>query len=73
MGRDEITFGSLPFTVTGDRFSAPCNNNNWLGSRPAAMGNDAEAKLASAEARRLNPKLTMKSFPVHYRGSLWMA
>ena len=30
----ELASGSLPFTVTGDRFSAPCNNNNWLGSRP---------------------------------------
>ena len=28
----ELASGSLPFTVTGDRFSAP--NNNWLGSRP---------------------------------------
>ena len=28
----EIASGSLPFTVTGNRFSAP--NNNWLGSRP---------------------------------------
>jgi hypothetical protein len=26
----------------------------------AAKGNDAEAKLALAEARRLNPKLTVK-------------
>ena len=30
----ELASGSLPFTVTGDQFSAPCNNNNWLGSRP---------------------------------------
>ena len=30
----EIASGSLPFTFNGDRFSAPCNNNNWLGSRP---------------------------------------
>ena len=28
----ELASGSLPFTVTGDQFSAP--NNNWLGSRP---------------------------------------
>ena len=27
----EIASGSLPFTVTGDRFSAPCNNNSGLG------------------------------------------
>jgi hypothetical protein len=30
----EIASGSLPFTFTGDRFSAPCNNNSWFGSRP---------------------------------------
>ena len=30
----ESASGSLPFTVTGDRSSAPCNNNDWLGSRP---------------------------------------
>ena len=35
-----------------------------LAGAEAAKGNDAEAKLALAEARRLNPKLTMKSFPV---------
>jgi hypothetical protein len=25
----ELASGSLPFTFTGDRFSAPCNNNNF--------------------------------------------
>jgi adenylate cyclase len=33
-----------------------------LAGAEAAKGNDAEAKLALAEARRLNPQLTIKSF-----------
>ena len=34
----------------------------FLAGAEAAKGNDAEAKLALAEARRLNPQLTIKSF-----------
>ena len=33
---------------------------SWLAGAEAAKGNDAEAKLALAEARRLNPQLTIK-------------
>ena len=33
-----------------------------LAGAEAAKGNDAEAKLALAEARRLNPQLTIKWF-----------
>jgi hypothetical protein len=33
-----------------------------LAGAEAAKGNDAEAKLAVAEARRLNPQLTIKWF-----------
>ena len=33
-----------------------------LAGAEAAKGNDAEAKLALAEARRLNSKFTIKSF-----------
>jgi hypothetical protein len=29
-------------------------------------GNDAEAKVALAEARRINPQLTIKWFAEHY-------
>ena len=34
----------------------------------ALKGDDAEAKLALAEARRLNPKLTIKWFAEHSPG-----
>jgi predicted Zn-dependent protease len=34
----------------------------YLAGAEAAKGNDAEAKLALAEARRLNPQLTIKFF-----------
>ena len=34
----------------------------FLAGAEAAKGNDAEAKLALAEARRLNPQLTIKWF-----------
>ena len=34
----------------------------YLAGAEAAKGNDAEAKSALAEARRLNPQLTIKSF-----------
>ena len=34
----------------------------FLAAAEAAKGNDAEAKLALAEARRLNPQLTIKWF-----------
>ena len=33
---------------------------SMLAGAEAAKGNDAEAKLALAEARRLNPRLTIK-------------
>jgi adenylate cyclase len=33
---------------------------SWLAAAEAAKGNDAEAKLALAEARRLNPQLTIE-------------
>jgi tetratricopeptide (TPR) repeat protein len=36
--------------------------NALLAGAEAAKGNDAEAKSALAEARRLNPQLTIKSF-----------
>ena len=36
-----------------------------LAGAEAAKGNDAEAKLALAEARRLNPQLTIKWFAEH--------
>ena len=39
----------------------------YLAGAEAAKGNDAEAKLALAEARRLNPQLTIKSFAETYR------
>ena len=34
----------------------------YLAAAEAARGNDAEAKLALAEARRVNPQLTIKWF-----------
>jgi hypothetical protein len=34
----------------------------YLAGAEAATGNDAEAKLALAEARRLNPQFTIKWF-----------
>jgi TolB-like protein len=37
----------------------------YLAAGEAAKGNDAEAKPALAEARRLNPQLTIKSFAEH--------
>ena len=37
----------------------------FLAGAEAAKGNDAEAKPALAEARRLNPQLTIKSFAEH--------
>jgi hypothetical protein len=37
----------------------------YLAAAEAAKGNDAEAKPALAEARRLNPQLTIKSFAEH--------
>ena len=37
----------------------------YLAAAEAANGNDAEAKPALAEARRLNPQLTIKSFAEH--------
>jgi hypothetical protein len=36
-----------------------------LAGAEAAKGNDAAAKLALAEARRLNPKLTIRWFADH--------
>jgi hypothetical protein len=36
-----------------------------LAAAEAAKGNDAEAKLAVAEARRVNPQLTVKWFLEH--------
>ena len=36
-----------------------------LAGAEAAKGNDAEAKLALAEARRLNPQLTINWFTEH--------
>ena len=38
----------------------------YLAGAEAAKGNDAEAKLALAEARRLIPGLTVKWFTQHY-------
>jgi tetratricopeptide (TPR) repeat protein len=38
----------------------------FLAGAEAAKGNDAEAKLALAEARRLNPELTVKWYAQHY-------
>jgi hypothetical protein len=40
----------------------------FLAGAEAAKGNDAEAKLALAEARRLNPQLTIKWFAEHLPG-----
>ena len=37
-----------------------------LAGAEAVKGNDAEAKLALAEARRLNPQLTIKWFLENY-------
>ena len=37
----------------------------YLAGAEAAKGNDAAAKLALAEARRLNPKLTIRWFADH--------
>ena len=42
----------------------------FLAAAEAAKGNDAEAKLALAEARRLNPQLTIKWFAEHVGGLL---
>ena len=39
-----------------------------LAGAEAAKGNDAEAKLALAEARRLNPQLTIKNIAEHSTG-----
>jgi hypothetical protein len=39
-----------------------------LAGAEAAKGNDAEAKLALAEARRLNPQLTIKWYAEHLPG-----
>jgi adenylate cyclase len=38
----------------------------FLAAVEAAKGNDAEAKVALAEARRINPQLTIKWFAEHY-------
>ena len=38
----------------------------YLAGAEAATGNDTEAKLALAEARRLNPQLTIKWFSEHW-------
>ena len=38
----------------------------YLAGAEAVKGNDAEAKLALAEARRLNPGLTVKWFTQQY-------
>ena len=49
----------------------------FLAGAEAAKGNDAEAKLALAEARRLNPQLTIKWFaetlPPHRHRYRWLA
>jgi hypothetical protein len=54
----EIASGSLPFTVTGDRFSAP--SNNWFGSRAICgpsftssllMVTSTSSSVASSSAR----------------------
>ena len=37
----------------------------FLAAAESAIGNDAEAKLAVAEARRLTPQLTIKWFLEH--------
>jgi hypothetical protein len=39
-----------------------------LAGAEAAKGNDAEAKRALVEARRLNPQLTIKWFAAHLGG-----
>jgi tetratricopeptide (TPR) repeat protein len=40
----------------------------YLAAIEAAKGNDAEAKVALAEARRINPQLTIKWFAEHTPG-----
>ena len=47
------------FATVGYRTHLPYT---FLAGAEAAKGNDAEAKLAVAEARRVNPQLTIKWF-----------
>ena len=56
----EIASGSLPFIFTGDPFSAPCNNNNWLGSRPISGPSFTSSLLMVASS---SSSVTSSLFP----------
>jgi hypothetical protein len=57
--RSFLTFSPVAWCVSGYPIYV---TYAFLAGAEAAKGNDAEAKSALAEARRLNPQLTIKFF-----------
>ena len=73
MGLSEACFGRLDVAIA--EFKRGIDEGYptyfpyvFLAGAEAAKGNEAEAKLALAEARRLNPQLTIKWFAEHLPG-----
>ncbi len=65
LGRSEICLGRLDAAIVEFKRSIDAGYRTFLvyadlAGAEAAKGNDAEAKLALAEARRLNPQFTIK-------------
>ena len=69
-GVAEICLGRLDAAIEEFKQALDAGNRTYLtyvflAAAEAAKGNDAEAKLSVAEARRLNPQLTIKWFAEH--------
>ena len=67
LGVAEICLGRLDAAIEEFKRAIDAGNRTFLpyallAGAEAAKGNDAEAKLAVAEARRFNPQLTIKWF-----------
>jgi adenylate cyclase len=64
LGRLDIAIGEIKRAI--DAGYRTFLSYGYLAGAEAANGNDAAAKLALAEARRLNPKLTIRWFAEHF-------
>jgi len=68
LGGDEASCGQLDAAISEFKQAIDAGYRTFipyalLAGAEAAKGHEAEAKLALADARRLNPQLTLKSIP----------
>ena len=68
LGADEVRFGRLDAALSEFKQAIDAGYRTfipyaYLAGAEAAKGHESEAKLALAEARRVIPQLTLKSFP----------